>query len=280
MSTRKIVRQVGTQIPLVVWTFLAMVPFLLILLLSFRNNSDQFAYPLGFGGEFQVENYQRAWSGEAGSAGMVNYFTNTVFAAATALVVSLAVGSTAAYFATKMRPRARQWFLRFFLLGSVVPFVIILIPYFQAYNALGLLNNPVALGVIYAVLTLPTTVLVLHSYFLDFPVELIEAAALDGLGEFEAYLRVVLPLSKAALTAVGIIALVYVWGEAQIGIVLLQQPVNQTVSVGMLSFQGQFTSELGPLFAGLSIATIPVIVLYLVFNRQISKGIALGGVFR
>lgn len=280
MNARAAAHRVGIQIPLVGWTLLTVVPFVLIILLSFRSNADQFAHPLGVGGEYQVENYQRAWQGEAGSAGMADYFTNTVLAAITALIISLAVGSTAAYFATKMTPRARRWFLRAFLLSSVVPFVLILIPYYQAYNALGILNSPTALGVIYGVLALPTTVLVLHAYYSDFPAELVDAAAVDGLGEFGVYFRMVLPLSKAPLSAVGIVTLVYVWGEAQIGIVLLQQPQDQTVAVGMLSFQGQFTSELGPLFAGLSIATIPVILLYLVFNRFISKGIALGGVFR
>lgn len=268
------------QLPLLVWTLVTVVPFVLIFLLSFRNNSDQFAHPLGFGGSYHISNYTTAWRGESGSAGMANYFSNTVVAAGAALVVSLGLGTTAAYFATKMAPRARQWFLRVFLLGSVVPIVLTLIPYYQAYNQLSLLNSPAALGLVYGVLTLPTTVLVLTSYFADFPAELIEAAVIDGLGEFSAYLRIVLPLSKAAITAVGIVNLVWVWGEAQIGIVLLQSPQKQTVAVGMLSFQGQFTAALGPLFAGLSIATIPVIILYLIFNRFISKGIALGGVFR
>lgn len=211
---------------------------------------------------------------------MADYFRNTAFAAVAALVVSLCVGSTAAYFAAQMRPKARQWFLRVFLLGSVVPFVLIVIPLYQGYNSLGAVNKPVALGIAYGVLSLPTTVLVLSSYYADFPHELIEAAACDGLGQFSAYLRIVLPLSKAAITAVGIVVLVYVWGEAQLGIILLQEPTSQTVAVGMLGFQGEFTSSLGPIFAGLSIATIPVIILYLAFNRFISKGIALGGVFR
>ena len=280
MKPRRLVRSVAAQIPLLAWTLLTVVPFVLILLLSFRNNADQFAHPLGIGGHYELQNYKTAWAGQPGTAGMAAYFQNTVLAAAAALMISLAFGSTAAYFATKMSPRVRQWFLRAFLLGSVVPFVLLLIPYYQTYNALGIINSPTALGLIYGVLALPTTVLILHSYYSDFPAELIDAAAVDGLGEFGAYLRVVLPLSKGALTAVGITTLVYVWGEAQIGIVLLQQPAKQTVAVGMLSFQGQFTSSLGPLFAGLSIATIPVIILYLVFNRYVSKGIALGGVFR
>jgi ABC-type glycerol-3-phosphate transport system permease component len=272
--------KVGRQLPLVVWTVLCIVPFVLIFLLSFRSNTDIYTHPLGIGGSYQIANYKQAWQGPPEAAGMANYFRNTFLAALAALIVSLFVGSTAAYFASQLPRKTRQWFLRVFLLGSVVPFVLIVIPLFQSYNDLNALNQPVALGIGYGVLSLPTTVLVLTAYYTDFPRELIEAAACDGLGQFSAYLRIVLPLSKGVITAVGIVVLVFVWGEAQLGIILLQQPTSQTVAVGMLGFQGEFTTSLGPIFAGLSIATIPVVILYLAFNRFIRKGIALGGVFR
>lgn len=276
---RAAVRGLG-QLTLVAWSVLAVGPFLLIIVLSFRTNTGIFADPLGLKGPYDVGNYAQAWTGPAGTAGMVDYFRNTAIAALVTLVVSLSSGSTAAYFATRMTVRARNWLLRAFLLGSVVPFVLIVIPLYQGYDTLGVLNSPATLGVAYGALALPTTVLIMYSFYADFPRELVEAAAIDGLGDFAAYLRIVLPLSKAALTAVGIVVLVYVWGEAQVGIVLLQQAQSQTVAVGVLGFQGQFTSDLAPMFAALSIATIPVILLYLAFNRFIAKGVALGGVFR
>jgi raffinose/stachyose/melibiose transport system permease protein len=268
------------QALLVIWTALTLIPFLLIFLFSLRDNADIFAHPLGFGGTYTFSNYPTAWVGPSASAGMVDYFRNTFVAAGVALVVTLCVGSTAAYFATKLTQRTRSLFLAVFLGSSVVPFVLLLVPYFQVFNAASLLSQPWAIGVAYGVLTLPTTVLVLNSYYVDFPQELIEAATVDGLGEFAAYIRIVLPLSKGALSAVGMLALIYVWGEAQLGIVLLQDSSSQTVTVGMLGFQGEFISSLGPLFAGLSLATVPVVAVYLIFNRYITKGIALGGVFR
>ncbi|HTX00250.1 MAG TPA: carbohydrate ABC transporter permease [Acidimicrobiales bacterium] len=268
------------QVPLILWSLLGVVPFVLVVALSFRSNNDIFQYPLGFGGSYHISNYVTAWNGPPGTAGEVDYFRNSALAALVTLAVSLGAGSTAAYFATKMSWRASQWLLRAFLLGTVVPFVLIVIPIYQGYNAVDGLNNPELLGIAYGALSLPTTVLILYSFFSDFPKELIDSAAVDGLGEFGTYARIVLPLSKAAITAVGIIVLVYVWGETQLGIILLQAPKSQTVAVGVLGFQGQFTSDLGPMFAGLSIAILPLLVLYLAFHRFISKGIALGGVFR
>ena len=265
---------------LIGWTALTLIPFILIITFSLRDNAGLYQYPLGIGGTYHPENYAEAFSGASGSAGMLVFFGNTALAAVVALLVTLTLGSMAAYFATKLSPRLRSIFIAVFLVGQVVPFVLLLIPYYQAFDALSLVSNPAALGVAYGVLTLPTTVLVLNSFYADFPQELIEAATVDGLGEFAAYLRIVLPLSKGAITAVGMLALIYVWGEAQLGIVLLQTADSQTITVGMLGFQGQFTSSLGPIFAGLSLASVPVIALYLIFNRFITKGIALGGVFR
>jgi raffinose/stachyose/melibiose transport system permease protein len=278
-----LVRRVSASIwqaPLLVWTALALVPFVLILLLGFRTNTGIYNHPLGVGGGYTGANYVQAWDGPSNSAGMADYFRNTGLAVFASLLVSLSVGSTAAYFVAQMRSRARRWLLRMFLLCTVVPFVLIIIPLYQGYDAVGALNNPFDLGIAYGTLALPTTVLILSAYYIDFPRDLTEAAACDGLGPFMVYLRIALPLSKGAITAVGVLVLVFAWSETQLGIVLLQAPASQTVAVGVLGFQGEFTTGLGAIFAGLSMATIPVIILYLAFNRFVSKGIALGGIFR
>ena len=273
-------RRVLAQIPLALWTLIVLAPFVMISLLSLRSNVDIYTHPLGVGGEYHPENLTSAWDGPLGSSGMRVFFTNTVLAAVTALVVNLVFGATGAYFATRLPPRLRDWYLRLFLLGTVVPFVLLLIPYYRAYSALGLVSSPLALGVAYGALGLPTTVLVLNAFFRDFPREITEAAAIDGLGDFAAYLRIVLPLSKGALTGVAMLLLVWVWSETQLGIVLLQDSESQTVAVGLLGFRTQFTSDLGSLFAGLTISMMPILVMYLFFSRFVAKGIALGGSFR
>jgi ABC-type glycerol-3-phosphate transport system permease component len=268
------------QALLVAWTVFVLVPFVLIVLLAFRSNADIFAYPLGLGGDVITDNFARAWEGPVGGSGLAVYFANSAVIAAATLATTLLAGLPAAFFSTRLSPRLRTWFVRVFLMAAVVPFVLLVIPYFQVFNSSGLINRPVVVGITYGVLALPTTVLLLHSFFVDFPDELVEAAALDGLSPVGAFVRIVLPLSKGAVFAVSLLALVFVWGESQLGIVLLQTSSEQSIAVGMLGFRGQWTSELGPIFAGLSIASVPIIVIYLAFNKYITKGIALGGVFR
>lgn len=273
----KFLKGASVQIWLVFWTVLVFMPFILILLLSFRNNLDIYRDGLGLTGAFRPENYAVAWRGNASGIGMADYFLNSIIAAGTALAISLTLGVTSAYFSIHFPRKWRERYLRAFMVMQVVPLVLLVIPYYQVYNAWGILNMPVAVGVAYGVLTLPTTVLIMQSFYVDFPKELIEAAALDGAGPYRTFGKMVLPLSVGPITAVAMMALVFVWGETQLGVILLQDIRAMTVPVGLLSFQGQWTTNLGPMFAGLAIASYPIIGLYLIFNRNLIQGVAMGG---
>jgi raffinose/stachyose/melibiose transport system permease protein len=278
--TRFAGRAIGHAL-LIFWTVLAVIPFLLIALLSLRNNADMFASPLSLRGPYEFNNYAVAWRGpSSGSPGMATFFVNTGIAAIVALVANLGAGSLGAYFATRLSRRAQSRCVRAVMVGTVVPFILLIVPYYRIYDGLGLLDNPSAIGLAYGALALPATFLVLYAHFVDFPPSLLDAGKVDGLGEMGSYWRLVLPLSKGALTTVGALLIIFVWNEAQLGIVLLQSPADQTVSVGLLEFQGIFTTELGYMFAGLTLASVPVIVFYLIFHRTVTRGIALGGVFR
>jgi ABC-type glycerol-3-phosphate transport system permease component len=121
-------------------TLLAIVPFVLIIMLSLRTNQGIFTKPLSVAGPYAFNNYQQAWDGPPGAAGMVDYVSNTLEAALLTLAVALSLGSSAAYFTTRLRPRTQQWVLRTFLVATVVAFVLIIIPLYQGYNALNILN--------------------------------------------------------------------------------------------------------------------------------------------
>jgi ABC-type glycerol-3-phosphate transport system permease component len=141
-----------------------------------------------------------------------------------------------------------------------------------------MLNKPIAAGVAYGVLAIPTTFLLMNRFFVDFPREILEAGLLDGLSNLRIFGRLVLPLSLGQIVAVGILTLIWAWGDSQIAIVLLQSQESQPISVGMLSFAGDFTTDLGTTFAGLTIAAIPPVILYIILSKYVTKGIALGGI--
>jgi ABC-type glycerol-3-phosphate transport system permease component len=165
-------------------------------------------------------------------------------------------------------------------MGALVPIVVLILPLFLAADRLGLLDSAVVLGVLYGALSLPTIILILESYFEGFPMELTEAARLDGLSSPMAFVRIVLPLSRGAMVSVSMLVLIFVWSEAQLGVVLLGSPTSRTVAVGMLGFVSMYSSNTAAMFAGLSVAMIPILALYFAFNRQVMSSVTIGGTIR
>lgn len=269
-------REVASLFKLV-WTLLIIVPFVAMILLAFRSLASIYDDPLGLSGDWVPENFQQAWQGPAGGVGFGRYARNSLLVAGEALVVSGVLGAFAAYFTASLARKWRRRVMLVPLIATTVPSIAMLIPFFQAFNAIGTLNSPAALGVLYGLLCLPSTVLILHAFFVDFPSDVREAAAIDGLGPVGTFLRIVMPLSTGSLGTVSLLNLIWVWGETQVGLVLLQTADAHTIPIGLLSFQGKWVSNPGALFAGLTMATVPIVVLYLFFHRSITKGVSLGG---
>jgi len=260
------------------WTVLVVFPFFFIMLFGTKATSQIYANPLGVLYSPEWTNFTNAWNAGAGDSTMGIWFVNTFLLVGTALAVSLGVAVPAAYFTIFLPPKANRRVMVTVLAGTVVPAILLVIPFFKAYNQYGMLNKPIAAGVAYGVLAIPTTFLLMNRFFVDFPREILEAGLLDGLSNLRIFRRLVLPLSLGQIVAVGILTLIWAWGDSQIAIVLLQSQESQPISVGMLSFAGDFTTDLGTTFAGLTIAAIPPVILYIILSKYVTKGIALGGI--
>jgi raffinose/stachyose/melibiose transport system permease protein len=260
------------------WTCIVLIPFFFIMLFGTKGTSDIYAHPLALIYHPSWGNFASAWRVGGENATIGTWFFNTFLLVTTALVVSLVVAVPAAYFTIFLPPKINQRVMVGVLAGTVVPTILLVIPYFKAYNQIGMLNKPIAAGVAYGVLAIPTTFLLMNRFFLDFPREVLEAGLLDGLSNIRIFNRLVLPLSVGQIVSVGILTLIWAWGDSQIAIVLLQSQSAQPIAVGMLSFAADFTTNLGATFAGLSMAAIPPVILYIILSKYVTKGIALGGI--
>jgi len=140
-----------------------------------------------------------------------------------------------------------------------------------------MLSNPIALGVIYGALVAPIAAVLMRAYFSSFPLDLIEAARADGAGELHTFLRIVLPLSRGALVAVGLVQGIFLWNELGLAATLLLDPGSRTLPIGMSLFQGQAVVDRGAQFASLVMMVAPIVLLYIVFSRQITTGLRVGG---
>lgn len=280
MKVKKVIGEGTWGLYRISMTVLILFPFIFIIILAFKSMLDIYINPLSLNADWVPENFSEAWGGPPGGTGFSVYTKNSAIVALIAIPVSGAVGALTAYFTTLLTPAVRKRFLAIPLMATMLPSIVLLIPFFQIFNALGVLSNPVALGLLYAGLCLPVTILVLHAFFLEFPRELLEAAALDGLNSYRTFTRIVLRLSISPILAVSLLNIIWVWGETQIGLVLLVSRESQTIPVGILTFQSALKANPGPIFAGLTLATIPLALIYLAFHRVINRGISMGGVIR
>lgn len=272
-------RLVGTgsgYVALWAWTALCLAPLVLTVLSSLKSNTEIFASQLALPGEPRWENYARAWAGTGSDGALPGYLLNSVVVAVVALVLGVGSGTLAAYALARWRSRTSDVIYLWLLVLLTVPLLVTMIPIFGMASSLGLRNNAVALGAIYAAFIVPTAAVLMRAFFQGFPPELVEAARLDGCNEWQAFRKVVLPMSFGAIGGVSILALIWVWGELLFAIVLLTKPEAKTLPVGLLSFRGQYFTDLGVLFAGLVIATGPIVLAYLVFQRRVTKGVTLG----
>jgi ABC-type glycerol-3-phosphate transport system permease component len=260
------------------WTVLVLIPFFFIMLFATKDTTDIYGKPLALIYKPNWANFSGAWNAGPGEGTIGVWFINTGLLVTTALIVSLVVAVPAAYFTIFLSLKQNRAVMITVLSGTVVPTILLVIPYFKAYNQFGLLNKPIVTGVAYGVLAIPTTFLLMNRFFLDFPREVLEAGLLDGLSNSKIFRKLVLPLSVGQIVSVGILTLIWAWGDSQIAIVLLQSQSAQPISVGMLSFAADFTTNLGATFAGLSMAAIPPVILYVILSKYVTKGIALGGI--
>jgi len=260
------------------WTVLVFIPFIFIMLFGVKSTNDIVAKPLALFFHPAWKNFSLAWHAGPGSAGMGIWFFNTFVLVVVALLVSLGAAIPPAYFAIFLPQKVNQRVRVMILMGTTVPIILLVIPYFKTFDALGLINVPAATGVVYGVLAIPTTFLLMNRFFVDFPREVLEAGLVDGLTNVRIFTKLVLPLSVGQIVSVGILTLIWAWGDSQIAIVLLNRQTAQPISVGMLSFVGDFTVNLGATFAGLTLAAIPPIIIYIVLSKFVTKGIALGGI--
>jgi N-acetylglucosamine transport system permease protein len=162
----------------------------------------------------------------------------------------------------------------------MIPMILGLVPLFFLLNDLGLINKLTGLVIVYTAWALPFSIFVLVSFFKTLPKELEEAAYIDGAGYYRTFFDVMLPLARSGIISIGIMNGLNIWNEYLMGTVFVNDPAKYTVPVGIAVMQAemQYRTEWGPLFAGLMLSMIPVMIVYVLFQRHIVAGVTAGAV--
>jgi raffinose/stachyose/melibiose transport system permease protein len=271
---RRRVDPTGAAISILLWgyVFIVLAPMALILLNSMRPTRDIFREPIALPESINLDSYVRAW----GEANFSEYFLNTVIIVVAAVALATAVSALAAYALGRYSFRGSTLLAIFFLSGLLLPFRLAIMPLFLLLQDLGLVDSRLGLILVYAATGVPFSVFILTAYFRQLPVDLSEAAKMDGAGEFTIFGRVMLPLVRPALATVAVFQFVPLWNDFFFPLVLLRSSEKWTLSVGMTRFFGEFQTDWSTLFAGITITTLPLIIVFLLATRQIIAGLTAG----
>ena len=258
---------------LIIFFIIMVVPMLWMLLMSFKSTSEImrgsiFALPENF----NFDNYISAWiQGRIG-----DYFFNSILVTAVSTFFVILLGVTTAYALARMKWKMRDGVLGFFLLGLMIPMHATLVPVFLTLKSLHLINSYLCLILPYIASGLPMAIYIFKSFIMGIPQEMEEAAALDGCSTERAFISVILPILKPSVITVVILTIMQFWNEQVMASTLLQNPSLNTLPVGLQAFQGEFSVDWGGMCAGIVISALPMLILYMIFNKTIDRSIAAG----
>jgi ABC-type glycerol-3-phosphate transport system permease component len=251
------------------WSLFVLAPLAWMLLAAFKTRREIFIDPLGLPDALSSASFERAWN-----VGMGTFLLNSLFVTAASVLIIVTVAGMAAY----VLARSTSLWMRFLYLvivaGFAVPVQAVLVPLFQMLSAAGFLNSQFAIVLPYAAYGIPFTTILFYAFFLDFPRELEEAARIDGCGQMQTFFRVVLPLSGPAVASAAIFQAVFIWNEFLLALLLLTTPAAKTLPVGLMQLRGEFSADWPAVMAGLSIAIVPILIIFVSAQKYFIRSLA------
>lgn len=255
---------------------LDVAPLVWLLLSSVRETEAIAQQPWAIPTELHLQNFVSAWD----TANLSVYFQNSVMIGLSATILSISFGAAAAYavsYFARYR-RLSRYLYTYFLMGLVVPVNALLIPVYLLVNRIGVTDARITLPIVYAAFTMSVTFYILESFIRKIPRELSESAVIDGCGVFNIFLRIVIPSSTPALATVFILNFLTNWNEFILALLLTGSVSERTVPVGLANFASQYQIQYGTMAAGVLMAIIPVIIVFVVFQQYVVRGLTAGAV--
>jgi len=259
------------------WALLTTFPLVWALLSSFKTDEQILTDPWGLPSALRWQNWVRAWN----EAHVGRYFLNSVVVVTGSLTLTMLFGAMAAYVLARYEFRGSRIVYYVFVGGMMFPVFLALVPLFFVVQDLGLLATLPGLMLVYAAYSLPFTVFFLTAFFRTQPTSIAEAALVDGCSHFGLFFRVMLPMARPGLISVGIFNFLGQWNQYVLPIVLMQGEGAEkkwVLAQGLtaLAINEGYRGDFSGLFAGVAIAMLPVLLAYLVFQRQVQSGLTAG----
>lgn len=259
---------------LIIFALICMLPMAMVLINSFKNHIDIIRNPLAIQFTAGLSNYAKAWHDGKFAHSIIN---SIVYTGSTVLIV-LAFSTMAAYVIAGRKVKGTSVVHSYFLVTMTMPVYLFLIPLYRVYAKMGWLGNHVAVSFILAATSLPLAISLLRSFFMSIPNELEEAARIDGAGTMQVIRHIILPLLSPGLVTVGIITGLNSWNEFLVSSTFLTGEKNFTAMLSLMSLNGTNTANHGTNMAATVIIVAPIIIFFVIMQKQFVEGMVSGAV--
>jgi len=256
---------------LIVLAVAIIYPMLWAVLNGFKSNLELFGDPWGLPTTWRWENFQKAWN-----LGVVRYLANSVIVTGATVVTTVLFSAMAAYALTRQRIPFAGPITVLLLGGMMLAPTVALIPLFRLLQALKIFDTYWALIVLYTAFRIPFTVFLIRAFMITLSREMEDAAVVDGASRWQVFWLVVMPLSRPIIVSAALLQALFAWNEFVFALVFINDTDLKTLPVGLLAMQGRVLSDWPVLFAALTIASIPMILLFLAGQRQFIRGLSEG----
>lgn len=259
---------------LILFAIVNVYPIFWMVMNSFKTAQDFSKNKLGLPEKFIFQNYIDAWN----TANFQDFFINSMIVSVTAVIITVLFGALAAYFLSRFSFKMNRLIYGFFIFGLLVPIHATLVPMFIFMQNIGLLNTRLALILPYVAFNLPITIFLLYSFMKSFPKDIEESAIMDGASILRIFWSIILPMSKPAIATVTILSFINNWNEFVFALVLINDSALQTLPLGLQNFAGQYSTNYVAQMSGLTMALIPILIVFLFLEKEIVKGMTAGAV--
>lgn len=258
---------------LIMYAISIIYPLCWMAMSGFKSNREIMLNTWALPSKWLWENYELAWE-----YGVKQYFLNSVIVTIASVVLTIAISAIAAFALSRFEFGYKELVLAVIIGGLMLSPQVGLISLYKLLSSLRIYNTYWALIISYTAYRIPFTVFLMRSYFITLPREVEESAFIDGCNSWQVFLKIILPMSRPIIATSALLTAMFTWNEFMFALVFIEDNSLRTVPVGLMNLRGALTTKWSVLLAGLTLSALPMIIMFLIFQKQLIRGLTSGSV--
>lgn len=274
MNTKSMPKSIAKHVLICLLLLLFITPFYLMLINSFKTTQQFVDSPFALPGSIDFKNYVDAFE----KMNFLNAFWNSLLIMTCSVSLIILTASMAAYYLVRIKTKISRIIFAIFVASMIVPFQAVMIPLVSIYGSMGLMNSKWILIFMYTGFGQAFAVFIFHGFIKNIPIEIEEAALIDGCNKIQTFFRIVMPLLKPVIITVLILDVLWIWNDYLLPSLVLISPAERTLPLSTYNFFTSYSVDFAPLMAGIVLTILPVLIAYLFCQKQIVRGVVQGAI--